>query len=382
MPNTVPRTTAVPLVVLLSVALAGCALPRGAGLQSEVLAAAAPQDSAAGGSGTVAESDFAVHPVTRDTLARYAAWPGLGPRGLPWINRQPQEPNRIIAAGDTVSVTVWNTEENSLLTSPGQRFVTLAGLRVSSTGTVFLPYVGDMRIEGMSPERARAAIEERFVEITPAAQVQLDLVEGRQSTVSLVEGVARPGPYPLPDQDYTILSLLAAGGGASSTLRNPQVRLMRGGDLYGIGLDDLLADPARDTTLRGGDRIYVEDDDRRFLSLGAAGAEAQHDFTGPTMTALEALAEIGGVNDNRADPQGVLVLRQYPASAVRADGTGPDRERVVFTIDLTSADGLFSAGEFLIQPDDLIYVTESPLVGTQSVLSILTSGFAILRQIQ
>ena len=62
---------------------------------------------------------------------------------------------------------------------------------------------------------------------------------------------------------------------------------------------------------------------------------------------------------------------------VRADGSGPRHARTIFTIDLTSADGLFSAGEFRIQPGDLIYVTESPLIGTRSALQLIGSVFGL-----
>lgn len=58
-------------------------------------------------------------------------------------------------------------------------------------------------------------------------------------------------------------------------------------------------------------------------------------------------------------------------AAVTPDRSGPDQPRTVFTLDLTSADGLFSAGQFLIQPDDLIYVSESPVTAAHSILSIL-----------
>ena len=44
-------------------------------------------------------------------------------------------------------------------------------------------------------------------------------------------------------------------------------------------MERLLADPSLDTTLRGGDKIYVEKDERYFLSLGATGREAQASTT-------------------------------------------------------------------------------------------------------
>ena len=356
----------------LGLGLAGCNLPGGAAFQSEVLAVAQDADAAT--------PDFAVEPVTRAALARYADWPLTGEAPLHWISRQSAPANRIIAPGDQISVTVWNTEQNSLLTAGEQRFVPLSNIRVSPGGTIFLPYLGDIRIEGMSPEHAREVIQEQFIAVTPAAQVQLELTEGRQSSVSLVGGANQPGTFPLPDQAYTVLSLIAEGGGVRETLNNPQIRLIRGDDIYGTSVDRLFANPALDTTLRGGDKVIIQADDRYFLSLGAAGSEAVHPFERDRFSALEAMSMIGGVSDARADPQGILVLRQYPGSALRPDGTGPAHERVVFTLDLTSADGLFSAGQFRIQSGDLVYATESPVLRAQTILSLIGSALGVAAQ--
>lgn len=361
-------------LALAALLLSACSLPRGAGLRSEVLAAAAPEDGAA-------PADFAVEPVTRDALARYAAWPAIGEPGLRWIAAQDDPPNRIIRPGDVLAITVWNTEENALLTAPGQRSITLGAITVASGGSVFMPYIGDVRVSGMAPERAREAIEARFVEVAPSAQVQLEMTEGRQSTVSLVGGVAAPGAYPLLDQSYSILSLIAEGGGVDAGLNNPQVRLMRDGAVYGTSVARLFSEPGLDTTLRGGDKVIVEADTRRFLSLGAAGTEAVHPFPQDELTAIEALSIMGGVADARANPQGILVLRDYPPAAVRADGTGPRNVRTVFTIDLTTADGLFSAGEFRILDGDLVYATESPVTSAQTVMGLLGSALGLASRV-
>ena len=362
------------LGVLVCVALAGCALPRGAAFESEVLRARSE-------SGGETVRDFAVEGVTRDALARFASWPIPAEEQLGWIGRQDGPANRIIAAGDVLAITLWNTEDNSLLTAPGQRAITMEAVTVSSTGEVFMPYIGDIRVAGMSPDHARDAIEARFIEVTPSAQVQLEVAESRGTLVNLVGGVDRPGAYPMRDQSYTVLSLIAEGGGVSSNMNNPQIRLMRGDAIYGTSIDRLYSEPGLDTTLRPGDKVIVEPDERFFLSLGAAGSEAVHPFPRDEISALEAISIIGGVTDSRANPRGILVLREYPASAVRADGTGPAQQRVVFTLDLTTADGLFSAGEFPIQAGDLVYATESRVTSAQTVFSILGSTVGLASRV-
>jgi polysaccharide export outer membrane protein len=341
-------------------------IPRGAGLQSEVLAVAIDDDPNA-------PPDFAVELVTVSNVATFLRWPAADGAHFHWIDRVDQPNTRSIKAGDTLRITIWATENDGLMTGPGQRNVTLPDTRVSSSGRIFLPYIGDFRVSGQSPDRARANIEQAYTSVQPSAQVQLEMIEGRAQEVSLVGGVATPGSFALPDNDFTILQLIADRGGIDESLTNPQVRLQRNGRMFGISADRLFNSPNLDTTLVGGDKIFVQDDDRTFLSLGAAGTEAVHPFPTDTVTALEALSIIGGVTDNRANPKGILILRQYPLANITTDRSGPDHPRTVFTLDLTTADGLFSADQFEIQSGDLIYVTESPITAAQSIFGLLGS---------
>ena len=372
-----------PVLFGLVLLLAGCgSFPRGSALQSEVLdQTTADPVIAADGTEIAAPTEFAVETVSRDRLGVYTDWPAVGERDLGWITRVDQPNNRIIAPGDTVAVSIWSTEDNGLLTIPGQRFVALPPIRVAPGGEIFLPYIGQIRISGMAPETARARIEEAYLDVTPSAQVQLELTEGRASTVSLVEGFAAPSVYPLVDQDVTVLEMIAQAGGIAPGLRNPQVRLQRGDRTYGISAARLLSDTALNTTLQGGDRVFAQADDRYFLALGASRVSAQVPFPQDRVTALEAISLIGGLAPERANAQGVLILRRYREDAVRSDDSGPHHARTIFTIDLTSADGLFSAGQFRIRPGDLIYVTESPLLTARNVFGLIGTVFGLGVQI-
>lgn len=365
--------------IFLFVLVAACSsVPRGAGFQSEVLAAS----NAGELTGEDPVYDFAVFEISRDILPTLAHWPQNGSHKYHWINRQVQPASSIIAPGDVLDVAIWDAEENSLLTSAGQRVARLQAIAVNSDGRIFIPFVGNMKVSGMSPQTAREQIETQLIATIPSAQVQISVVPGRANTANLVGGVNAPGVYPLPDRDYTLLSLVAQGGGVRSNIKSAQVRLMRGPVVYGITLERLYADPKLDTTLIGGDLVVVEEDDRYFLSLGATGSEALHNFPKDRVTALDALAIVGGVSDARADPQGILILREYAMSAVRPDlSSGPPQTRVVFTMDLTTADGLFSAAKFDVQSGDLVYATENPVNAAQTVLSIFGSVLGIAKRL-
>lgn len=354
-------------------ALSACNAPRGAGFRSEVLAAHDMQGNAV--------ADFSVFSVTRDSLPLISSWPRFGTKSYSWIGHVEQPASLMIQPGDVLNITIWDADDNSLLIAQGARAANLQGVQVGSDGRIFLPFVGNMKVSGMSPETARSRIQEMLLNTVPSAQVQVNVDPGRANTATVVSGVRAPGVFPLADRNVSLLSLIGAGGGVMDTIRNPQVRLFRGSKAYGIALDRLFEEPGLDTVVQGGDRIVVTDDDRYFLSLGAASSEALHPFPKAEVTALDAMSIVGGVASQRANPQGILILRDYPASAVRPVGgtpeapifspEGPPQDRIVFTIDLTKADGLFSAGKFQIQTGDLVYVTESPLGTANSILGIV-----------
>lgn len=348
--------------LLCLLVLSSCGMPRGAALQTEILTKSKTE-----------QAEFAVYVVNKSLLPTVAKWPRTGDiRTDGWIPRQRGPQSTVIASGDSLNLSIWDSDQNSLLTTPGQKTVDMKEVVVSPDGTIFVPYLDRIYVSGLTPDKARARIQTELEMIVASAQVQLVLTSGRRNSVDLVGGVASPGNFPLPDRDFTVLNLISRGGGIPASLRNPRLRLVRGDKLYVASVAQLYANPGMDTTLRGGDKVIVTEDNRYFLALGATGTETLMYFPKDAVSALDALAMIGGISDARADPQGILILREYPQAAVRDDDRGPAQARTVFTIDLTSTDGLFSAGRFRINPGDVVLATESPVSSIIKIISLIS----------
>jgi polysaccharide export outer membrane protein len=355
-------------LLALALVLTGCGrLPAGGPASNEIISQV-EQDN----------NEFAIYRVTRAFLPTVQHWPATGDQEhLGWIAGSAGPRTQIIQPGDLLSLRIWDSSENSLLTSLEERVVEMPNVKVAANGAIFMPYVGHVSVVGLSPDLAREELQASLEAIVPSAQVQLAMAEGRGNSVDLVGGVSRPGSYPMPDRNYTVLSLLAAGGGVRGDMANPQIRLMRGGAIYGTSVERLLDNPGLDTLLRGGDQVFVEPDERYFLSFGATGTEALHPFTKDALSAMDAVSIIGGVNDRRADPKGLLILREYPASAVAPGVRGPRNTRVVFSVDLTTFDGLFSARNFEINPNDLLLATESPINDPVTISNLIGNFFGV-----
>lgn len=250
-------------LAMLVPALAACALPRGAAMQSEVLRGTQSEDS-----------DYQVIEVTRASLAEINAWPRpAGAVRYSWVTTGASPAQRLIRAGDQISLAIWDSQQTSLLTTFEQRFASMQNINVSTNGRIFVPYVGEINVAGMTADAARRDIQQRMEVIVPDAQVQMSVTPGTNNTIDVVTGVASPGRMPLPEISPTILSVLAEAGGINPTMRNPLVRLQRAGVSYEIPAHRLFSEPAQDIQLRGGDRILVEPDQRSFIALGAAGRQ-------------------------------------------------------------------------------------------------------------
>ena len=357
----VPNLFKLCLLIVSVLSLTACSLPRGAAVQSEILQEQKTENPT-----------FQLVEVTRDLTPLLAKWPRSGWHGhYHWFGTDRGPDSSTIQTGDVVNIVVWDSEENSLLTGTDGRAAEIPEQTVSASGRIFLPYVGEVNVRGLTPSSARARLQTQFEQIQPSAQVQLSVIPGRNNSVDVVSGVGSPGRYPLESRNTKLLSVLAQSGGVSASLRNPMVRLQRAGRTYETRVSSVLENANRNVRVRGGDQIIVVEDDRSFTSLGATGSQEVIYFEKEQMNVMEALASTGGLNSGRANPEGVLILRDYRPKDLKPGLAGPNKQQVVFSFDLTSADGLFAARQFYIQPDDTLYATESPINSTRTVLGLI-----------
>lgn len=290
-----------------------------------------------------------------------------------------------IRPGDTLGLTIWENVDDGLLSAQGVNATQLEEVQVDSAGFIFVPYAGRLRAAGNTPEQLREMITRQLEDQTPDPQVQVRRLAGDGSTVSLVGAVGAQGVYPIERPTRTLGTMLANAGGVSIEPEIAQITVTRGGHKGKIWFQDLYDHPELDIALRAGDQILVEADNRAFTALGATAQQARVTFETQDLSALEAIAQVGGLISTTSDPTGVFVIRNEPAEIAgqvlgRSDLEGA--QRMVYVLNLTEPNGLFLARDFVIRDDDTLYVTEAPYAQWTKTLTILTGSLTPIANAQ
>lgn len=239
------------------------------------------------------------------------------------------EADILLGPGDVLKISVFEQPDLSL------------EVRVSESGTITYPLIGQVKVGGDTP----AAAEKKIASLLESGgflkspHVNIIVAQLQSLQVSVLGQVNRPGRYPL-DGARTLADILALASGISS----------EGGDLVtlvhtenGVTKREVIdiAEMMRsgnleaNTIIKGGDIVYVERA-LRFYIYGEVQRPSQYRLE-HKMTVLQALSVGGGLTP-RGTERGIRVKRR-------------DASGVLQIIKANHDD--------IVQPDDVIYVQES-----------------------
>jgi polysaccharide export outer membrane protein len=194
----------------------------------------------------------------------------------------------LLGPGDTVRVTVF---QNPDLTTEG---------RLSGRGSIRMPLIGEVSLQGLTPSAAETRIADRLREesIVVNPQVSVNLVQLRSRQVSILGQVAKPGKYPIEDLSMKLTDLLAtAGGVAPGGADSITVVTTRNGgtEKLEIDLPAMFRNGNLDKNLElvTGDIVFVQRSPM-FYIYGEVQRPGSYRIE-PNMTVMQALALAGGV---------------------------------------------------------------------------------------
>jgi polysaccharide export outer membrane protein len=264
---------------------------------------------------------------------------------------------------DQVQVVVWEHPE---LTSPMGQYQP-AGQKVTTEGTLFYPYAGELKVAGLTAQELRKEITKRLSDkILNDPQVDVR-VTGYHSRKAFVTGaVNRPGYVKFDENPMTLPDVIADVGGFNESADPAFVQIRRGEKIYtidyvrafkeNVAIDHIL--------VKQGDQVFVPlkadtERDRKVYVLGEVNRSGivRMDHN---LSLAEALAASGGINAMNASSKDIYVIRNTS-----------EKQIDIYQLDAKNAMALAMADRFDMNPRDIVYVDASGIATWNRLLSLI-----------
>ncbi len=347
-----------------------------------------------GGTQTGSADQHDVLPSVKVSFRDYVAQIDLidiSPANLPDIDlKKPVERPQLNAdLRDELSAYRYSIAPSDLLTVsvPGHPEFTedvdaKKGLRVRPDGTIRLPILGDVRVEGLTEPELERLLEGRlsaFVE-DPLVSVAVTDYQGR---FAIVTGAVRRR-IALTSLPITIGQLLTDGELNASEARADWSRALlvrEGEEIRELNLRSLLfyGDQTQDVMLQDRDLIFVPGgDDASVLLAGEIYEKGRKQIDPFGLSLAAVLLDAGGFRRS-SDVKTVLILRNLQPQADLFDKAGfYDWNPKIYRMDMSDIASYLIAQQVFLKPRDIVYVASSKLADWNDIIQLLSPSINTL----
>jgi polysaccharide export outer membrane protein len=279
----------------------------------------------------------------------------------------------IIGNGDLLSILVWDHPELNIAAAGAQALSTSgaqtpAAFVVDQNGMVQFPYVGSIRLAGMTELQARNLLAEKLIKSIKKPDITLRVLSFRSKKIYVDGEVKAPGNQAIDDVPMTLLESLTRAGGMLPTADQSHIVVAREGVSHVINIPSLVRQGINPSSimLANGDVVRVRSrDENKVYVLGEVSAPKALPMNNGRMTLTEALGEAGGLNQLSASSRQVYVVRN-------ADAAQP----TVYNLDAQSPVALALAENFELSPRDVVFVDASGLARFSRLVSLIIPSAA------
>lgn len=275
-----------------------------------------------------------------------------------------------IQAGDQLLVTVWDHPE---LTTPAGTMQQAAsnGRLVYPDGTMFYPYVGTLKVEGMTIEELRRTLTSRLSKYLRNPQLDVNVV-GTGGQVVMEGAFNNTAPQGVTTVPLTVSKAVGAAGINLQAADISGLTLIRDGKSYNLDLDAMNRRGAagRDIFLKPGDRLYMPFNDRKEVYvLGEVLRPQALNFRTSDMTLTQALGRVGGLNQVTSNGDAVYVIRGIDAATLTPQS--PSGTATVYHLRAKSPSAFALASSFSVRAGDVVFVGPAGITRWNRFLSQL-----------
>ncbi len=295
-----------------------------------------------------------IHRITFKLIHDLSA-PVIKPRTNPGLDREISNYEYKIGKGDILNITVFEHEE---LTTPAGSYRSAAesGTWVHSDGTIYFPYVGKLRVVGLSLSQIRSRLSSKLSRYIEEAKVEVNVAQFNSQKIYITGEVNDPRRISLTNLPLTLVDAINLAGGLTDNADWRSVTLSREGINEVISVNAILQQGVltENRLLKVNDIIHVpRNDNLKVFVLGEVKNPSTLTMGRTGMRLTQALSGVGGINEDTADATGVFVIRHAKDS---------DESKVnIYQLNLTDASAMVLGAEFELSPFDVVYVTAAPI---------------------
>lgn len=381
---------------LVMAALGGCALPSAGPTVNQVERTADP---------SLDVYLVKVSPRIVGVLSRFKT------DGFPQAFRlENHRPSVALRPGDAIAVSIYETGGSPLFggggsqsgsgaatgplpqASTSSQATTLPAQTIESDGQILIPFVGRVRVVGLTPTQAAEEITRRLAVQTVRPQVLVSIVGNNSNAVSVGGEVNKAGLVPLSLRGERLLDVIAQAGGPRFSAVETDVRMIRGNAVASIPLQQVLTSPVDNVVVRPNDNVVLVRNPKTFVVMGAVTKVAQYTMDTERVTLAEGIARAGGTVDAYGNLAGIYLLRSESTALARslmaADEAAVDasfvltdetrqlaapQTRMIYRIDLTQSGGYFFAQNISLRDKDIILVANAETAQLQKAMTLFKS---------
>lgn len=274
-----------------------------------------------------------------------------------------------IGPGDVLNIVVWDHPELNIPPAGGLGTDTASlagvgnGYNVSADGLIQFPFVGALKVAGLSEYEVRDLLTERLARYVKDPQITVRMQSYRSSRVYVDGEVRLPGLLSVNDLPMTLPEAIGRAGGFTALADRAGIAITRNGSTTVVSLPELTErgiNPAN-ILLGAGDMVRVLGrEESKVFVLGELTRPSTQTLRNGRLTLNEALGDAGGVSQLSGDPRQIFVVRA-------ANSERPE----IYHLDGSSPVAFALAEGFELKARDVVYVDPVPLVRWNRVISLI-----------
>ena len=276
--------------------------------------------------------------------------------------------------GDVIKVMISDSGAGGVFAPLSAGGTVFNNVRVSSDGTISLPYVGVINVNGYTLTQVDRDIRKKLKgSVATDPQVHSEIVGDLSGSVLVAGAVKTPGRFSSLQGPLTILDAVNMAGGPVLEPHLINVIVRNGKKAYTVNYDDVLGGKNRLVSPRS--EIILERARQRFVAMGSVKDPGLKDLPSRNPSLLEVLGSVGGLDEQKADPQGVFVFR------INESPEPGEPAAEVFRLDMRKPESIFLARAFQVHPEDAVYVTNAPVYEWQKIITPIVQTLVLGRTV-